>query len=278
MAWSQDVALFAEKTMHADSRGFPGLCASAHNAAKTLTGGHKTCQSPWPKPNVDDGFRLSSGLACPNHPSKHYPNIHVHLLIAMKFTTFLTAVLALFLLAGCKDSGSSSATSATASGSSVLSMEAIAAGASGFTVGSPMSTRTVYVFFDAQCSHCGALWYAAKPLKSQAKFVWIPVGILNAASTSQGATILAAADPSAAMDQHETSLMAKGGGISASGNADAQKDAIKKNTELMNRFGFASIPTIVGKHAQTGEMVKQEGAMPTAALASLLGLQVPAAQ
>ena len=71
-------------------------------------------------------------------------------------------------------------------------------------------------------------------------------------------------------------MMAKGGGISATGNTDAQKEAIKKNTELMNRFGFASIPTIVGTNAQTGALVKQEGAMPTAALAALLGLQVPA--
>ena len=194
----------------------------------------------------------------------------------MKLTAFFTSVLVLFLLAGCKDSGSSSASATTAAGSSVLSTDAIAASATGFTVGSAMSNRTVYVFFDAQCSHCGALWYAAKPLKSQAKFVWIPVGLLNGASTSQGAAILAAADPAAAMDEHEASMMAKGGGISASGNTDAQKEAVKKNTELMNRFGFASIPTIVAKHAQTGELVKQEGAMPTAALASLLGLQVPA--
>ena len=195
----------------------------------------------------------------------------------MKIATFFTAGLALFLLAGCKDSGSSASSAATSSGSTALSAEAVAAGATGFNVGSPMSARVVYVFFDAQCSHCGALWYAAKPLKPQARFVWIPVGLLNAASTSQGATILAAADPEAAMDQHEASLMAKGGGISASGNIDAQKDTLKKNTELMNRFGFASIPTIIGKHAQTGELVKQEGAMSTAALANLLGLQVPAA-
>jgi len=139
-----------------------------------------------------------------------------------------------------------------------------------------MSARTAYVFFDTQCSHCGALWYAAKPLKSQAKFIWIPVGLLNDSSTSQGAAILAASDPVVAMDAHEASLMAKGGGISAVGITDAQKDTLRKNTELMNRFGFTSIPTIVGTHAQTGALVKNEGAMSTAALAGLLGLQVPA--
>lgn len=191
----------------------------------------------------------------------------------MNFRTFSALLLATSLfIAGCNNSSSTPPVKTT---TALLSVEAIEAGTKGFTVGSPMSTRTVYVFFDAQCPHCSALWYAAKPLKSQAKFVWIPVGILNAASTSQGATILASSDPAAAMEVHEASMMSKGGGISATGDADAQKDAIKKNTELMTSFGFASIPSIVAKHAQTGELVKQEGAMPTAALASFLGLQVP---
>jgi len=141
-----------------------------------------------------------------------------------------------------------------------------------------MSARTVYVFFDAQCPHCGALWNAAKPLRSQAKFVWIPVGIINPSSTTQGATLLAATDPVAAMDEHEASLLAKQGGISAAGNLDAQKALVAKNTELMTRFGFASIPVIIGTHAQTGALITQEGAMPTAALANLLGLQAPANQ
>jgi thiol:disulfide interchange protein DsbG len=43
----------------------------------------------------------------------------------------------------------------------------------------------------------------------------------------------------------------------------------------MNRFQFSSVPTIVAKHAVTGDLVVQEGAMPTAALANALGLQVP---
>jgi len=46
----------------------------------------------------------------------------------------------------------------------------------------------------------------------------------------------------------------------------------------MTRFGFSSVPTIVAKHAQTGELVTQEGSSPTAALANLLGLQMPMSQ
>ncbi|MDB5964746.1 MAG: transcriptional regulator, Fis family [Polaromonas sp.] len=187
---------------------------------------------------------------------------------------FLTAaiVAASLLLAACGDSSSGGAKTASAP----VSIATISAEAKGFTVGSPMSARTVYVFFDAQCPHCGALWYSAKPLKSQAKFIWIPVGILNGASTSQGAAILAATDPAAAMDAHEASMMSKSGGISAAGDTDALKDAIKKNTELMNRFGFGSIPTIVGVNAQTGAVITKEGALPTAELAAFLGLQTPA--
>ena len=190
-------------------------------------------------------------------------------------TAFALAFAAL-LLSGCSDTTRTSPAAASKTATSPVSIAAISAEAVGFTAGSTMSARTAYVFFDTQCSHCGALWYAAKPLKSQAKFIWIPVGLLNDSSTSQGAAILAASDPAVAMDAHEASLMAKGGGISAVGITDAQKDTLRKNTELMNRFGFASIPTIVGTHAQTGALVKNEGAMSTAALAGLLGLQVPA--
>lgn len=190
---------------------------------------------------------------------------------------FATAfVAASLLLAGCNDAPDASAPKNSAAAPAPVSVDVIAAEAKGFISGSQMSRRTVYVFFDAQCPHCAVLWAAAKPLKSQAKFVWIPVGILNAASTSQGATLLASGDPVAAMDEHEASMKAGRGGISAASSIDPQKDAVAKNTALMTRMGFSSIPSIVAIHAQTGAVVSQEGALPTAALAELLGLQVPA--
>ena len=193
------------------------------------------------------------------------------------FPIFPAALIAAsLLLSGCKDAPDTDVPAKAAS--TPVSLAAIAAEAKGFTVGTAMSTRTVYVFFDAQCPHCTALWQAAKPLKSQAKFVWIPVGILNPASTAQGATLLAARDPVAAMDEHEALMQAQRGGISAGSDIAAQKVEVAKNTELLTRFGFASIPTIVGTHAQTGALVTQEGAVPTAVLAILLGLQAPATQ
>jgi thiol:disulfide interchange protein DsbG len=180
----------------------------------------------------------------------------------------------LLVLAGCKESPDKPAAAATAP----VSIEAIEAGARGFTVGSPMSVRTVYVFFDPQCPHCAALWQSARPLKSQAKFIWIPVALIGKTSEGQGAAILAAKDPVATMDEHEASLSAKKGGISAMGDLDPQRAEVVKNTALMTRFGFASVPSIVAKHAQTGALVTREGSMATPELAAFLGLQPPSGQ
>ena len=182
----------------------------------------------------------------------------------------------LIAVAGCSDSNDKTATPAAATKpAGTVSIPAIASEAKGFSVGSAMSVRTVYVFFDAQCPHCAVLWEQAKPLKAQAKFVWIPVG-LNAVSASQGAALLAAADPAAAMDAHEASMKDHQGGISASGNLDAQKAAVESNTKMLARLQFPGVPTIVAKHAVTGELVVREGALPTAALANALGLVAPA--
>lgn len=191
----------------------------------------------------------------------------------MTFKIFSMALIAAsLLLAGCGKENSDTPVGASAT---TVSIAAIEAEAKGFTVGSAISTRTVYVFFDSQCPHCTALWYSAKPLLAQARFVWIPVGVLNPSSTAQGATILAAADPVAAMNEHEAAMLAQRGGISAASDIDAQKKIVSKNTDLLTRFGFASIPTIIARHAQSGDLVTQEGSLPTAALATLLGLRVP---
>ncbi len=189
----------------------------------------------------------------------------------LRFIAALTLACS-FFLAGCKDQPASAPSAASAKVSpQTVSIAAIEAGAQGFNVGVPMSARPVYVFFDPQCPHCTALWEAAKPLKTKTRFVWIPVGILNAASVSQGATLLASAEPEAAMDAHEASMRTKSGGITAASNIDVQKAVIEKNTQLLTSFGFASIPTIVALHAQTGALVTQEGAMSTEALTKFLG-------
>jgi thiol:disulfide interchange protein DsbG len=212
----------------------------------------------------------------------------------MNNTSSRFALIALFasaaLLAGCGKEAPAPAAPSTpsapapatapapapaAASTDKVSIDEIQAQAQGFTAGQAMSARTVYVFFDAQCPHCGALWYAAKPLKSQAKFVWIPVRLLKDESEVQGAAIMAAKDPQQAMDDHEASLQDRKGGIKAEGDIAAQRAAVKKNTELFNKYGFGAVSTLVTKNAQTGNVVTHEGSLQTNDLAAFLGVPAP---
>jgi thiol:disulfide interchange protein DsbG len=157
-----------------------------------------------------------------------------------------------------------------------ISIATVAAQGKGFAVGSLMSANTVYVFFDTQCPHCGHLWEASRALQGKVKFVWIPVGMINAISSAQAAALLTALDPGALMSEHEASFLAGKGGISGSSSvpADIEK-AIKSNTQLLNSFGAESVPFVVAKNLKTGQTVSRDGAMSTPVLAEFLGMDLP---
>jgi hypothetical protein len=111
----------------------------------------------------------------------------------------------------------------------------------------------VYVFFDTQCPHCARLWEASVPLQKKAKFVWIPVGLLNAASSSAGRGLAVAADPAQTMAEHEKSMLAGQGGISAPpAPRRAMQEALKANTRLFNNLGMESVPFTITRNARTG--------------------------
>lgn len=152
-------------------------------------------------------------------------------------------------------------------------LQVLAAEGKGFTVGTLMAANTVYVLFDPQCPHCAHLWEASQPLLRQARFVWLPVSLLNAKSLPQGAAILGAANPAEAMAAHEKSLIAGQGGISASASIpDELKKAIEHNTALLNRLGAEAVPFIVARDPQGSGARTVGGAMPTAQLAAFIGL------
>ena len=131
--------------------------------------------------------------------------------------------------------------------------------AKGFETGNKMSARVVYVFFDPQCPHCGMFWQEAKKLERDARFVWIPVAILNKKSGIQGAALLSAQDPAKLMDEHEASLLANQGGIAPEDKHDTQiKAAIAKNTRLLVSFGAEGVPFIVA-NAADGKTVSGNG-------------------
>jgi thiol:disulfide interchange protein DsbG len=154
--------------------------------------------------------------------------------------------------------------------------EAVAAQGKGFTVGALMAANTVYVLFDPQCPHCGHLWEASLPLHSKAKFVWIPVAIMNGKSAPQGAALLTASNPTETMSAHEKSILAGSGGTSASASiAPEIEQAIKANTALFTSLGADSVPYILAKNARTGQVVTRGGALDTPALAEFLGVTAP---
>lgn len=206
------------------------------------------------------------------------PNVF-NLPYPMHIRSLATALLATLTLglAACSPQDSGSAANAdTTPIATAQAYEAVAAQAKGFAVGPIMSANSVYVLFDPQCPHCGNLWNAALPLLGKVKFVWVPVDILGPKSLPQGAALMQAADPTAAMTAHEQSLAGGRGGMSASSSIpDDLRAAIKANGQLLNRLGANSVPFIVARHARNGQVITQTGAMTTDALSRFLGVDQP---
>lgn len=143
----------------------------------------------------------------------------------------------------------------------------------GFTVGPVMAAQTAYVFFDTSCPHCAHLWQAAQPLARRLKWVWLPVGLLRPQSLTQGAAILGAADPAAAMAENEKRLLARQGGLAVdTPPAEALLAQVKANTALFDRLGGESVPLMLYRHARSGNYGSHVGAASTEELAALLGL------
>ena len=139
-----------------------------------------------------------------------------------------------------------------------------------------MSAQPVYVLFDPQCPHCGHLWEASLPLHGKAKFVWIPVSIINARSALQGAALLSASNPAEAMTAHEKSILAGTGGMSAPASVPPDMAlAVQKNTALFSSLGVDSVPYILARNMNTGVVVSNTGAMSTPELAAFLGIATP---
>jgi thiol:disulfide interchange protein DsbG len=188
----------------------------------------------------------------------------------------LFALLALGLAACSKPETPATPAAAATAAKPAQPYEAVAAQGKGFTVGALMAANTVYVLFDPQCPHCGHLWEASLPLHSKAKFVWMPVAIMNSKSAPQGAALLGASNPTEAMSAHEKSILAGSGGMSASASIPAEiEQAIKANTALFTTLGADSVPYIVAKNARTGQVATRGGALDTTALAEFLGVSAP---
>lgn len=149
----------------------------------------------------------------------------------------------------------------------------LAATGNGFSTGPIMSSHTVYVFFDTTCPHCAHLWQNAQTVAGQLKVVWIPVAFLRPQSLPQGATILSAADPIAAMNENEASVANHGNGITAATSLDDEVVAkVRANTSMFKQLNSDSVPLIVYRNGKTGEVGQHAGAVTGPELLALVGL------
>jgi thiol:disulfide interchange protein DsbG len=178
------------------------------------------------------------------------------------------------LLSACSRSDDSASGAAPAGLSPDEGLLAVAKQGKGFVVGAAEGAPLAYVLFDPQCPHCGHLWQAAEPLLGQLRMVWLPVAFIGPKSKPQGAALLSATDPRAAMSQHEASLRAGQGGLAADGAVPPELDAaIDANTELLGRLGADSVPFVIAQ-GPSGAAQTHAGAMDTATLANWMGVQV----
>jgi len=222
----------------------------------------------------------------PTWSAPNAPNLVLaHMFKSMSPKHLLLPIVTLLALAvaGCsKPAEPSAPTSTTAPAAASPTPPAVTGSAydtvantgKGFTVGAMMSAQPVYVLFEPQCPHCGHLWEASKALQGKVKFVWVPVAFNQGKSLAQAATLLSSSTPLETMTEHEKSVLAGTGGISASSDvAPELAQAVQANTQLLSTLGQDSVPFVVAKHRKNGEVITHTGAMDTDALAKFLGVE-----
>jgi thiol:disulfide interchange protein DsbG len=148
----------------------------------------------------------------------------------------------------------------------------LAATGTGIAVGQTLSAYPVRVFFDPQCPHCATLWFSAKALWPRARFEWMPVGVLGAASLPLAAALLSDPDPAAAMDRHEAQIHANTRPEPPAKVDAAARAKVEANNALFEKLGGDSVPTFFFRHASLGQYGRHAGAMETEDLRQLLGV------
>ena len=109
--------------------------------------------------------------------------------------------------------------------------------------------RVAYLFTDMACPYCARLWENMQPMINDADNVLqvrhIIVGLINPKrSFTQGAAVLGAPDPSAALAEHEEYY--DDGGIRPLERVpDAIRSQIQSNTALMIGLGLQGTPTLI---------------------------------
>lgn len=137
--------------------------------------------------------------------------------------------------------------------------------------GKPAAPRVVYVFTDPNCPYCHDFWKAARPWVESGKVQLrnLLVGVIREDSPNKAASILGAADPSAALTKNELSF-SHGGIEPAKTISDAVQNQLDRNQMLMLSLGFQGTPGIVAADAE-GKLVKLSGLPRDGKLDEVLG-------
>ena len=131
--------------------------------------------------------------------------------------------------------------------------------------------HVVYTFTDPNCPYCHVLWRITNYYHDAGLQVrHVLVGILKPSSAGKAAAILAADDPSAALDRHEQNFDA--GGIEPLDQPPARlRRQLEQNLALMHELGISGTPAVAYRDDK-GEVAIIRGLVPPELLASELGL------
>jgi len=136
--------------------------------------------------------------------------------------------------------------------------------------GDAKAPRVVYVFSDPNCPYCHQFWKQSRPWVQDGKVQLrhILVGVLRDTSPGKAAAILASADPSRALADHEN--RAQQGGIAPLSPVPAKQQAqLQANQALMAELEMQGTPAIF--YLKDGLLQAQTGAPRDEDLEEILG-------
>jgi len=143
--------------------------------------------------------------------------------------------------------------------------------ASWIAEGATRPKRIVYVFTDTECPYCHKLWAATQPLLAggDVQVRHVMVAVIAPQSRNRAAAILDAANPQAALHQHEStfghSTVAPQPSVPA-----ATASRIDANNALMEKLGIHGTPATVYKDAD-GQVRMLQGMLPADQLKAIFG-------
>src|SRR5471032_2606322 len=137
--------------------------------------------------------------------------------------------------------------------------------------GDKNAPRIVYLFSDPNCPYCNMFWEQARPWVKAGKVQLrhIMVGIIREDSPGKSAALLAAKDPSKALEEHEKS--GKASSLKALKEVPPAIQAkLAANMKLMEDLELSATPAIFYMDDK-GELQQQQGAPSPDKLLSILG-------